>query len=344
MTCWREEIGCGLRNRASSVTFIRFWMALWALALTVPAFAEKSQTPTEVIYRRCRGACVEVLVEGRHSGSGWFASPDGRVVTASHLFSDPVPSRIELLSDDNTRIPATLVALDRGHDLAVLQTTTQRGRDSWLPFSGKAPAVGEEVFQYGAPLYRSGVLQAGRIASGRTAFEYYGDLQEYVEVVHVSGMMQGGTSGGPWLNVRGEVVGLQSGVLSMEGRPVGIAYLVPAEFVRVLLDTRRDAQTPSVGLGVDELWQQSGEFLGKLPAGIEGLVVAVLQNGGPAAKAGLRVQDVITSVDGEKVIRIRDFLRKIRSHRPGDTVILEVFTPGSPGVVQRPVTLGRAEK
>ena len=82
-----------------------------------------------------------------------------------------------------------------------------------------------------------------------------------------------------------------------------------------MLDTRRDAQTPSVGLGVDELWQQSGEFLGKLPAGIEGLVVAVLQNGGPAAKAGLRVQDVITSVDGEKVIRHLE-----RYSRPGRRV------------------------
>lgn len=297
-----------------------------------------------VLYRRCQAACVEVLVDGRHAGSGWFATPDGLLVTASHLFGDATGIRIEVLSDDDTRMPATLVALDRGHDLAVLRTGSRRGSGQWLPFAHKAPVVGEEIFQYGAPLFRSGTLQVGRIGSGRTAFEYYGDLREYVEVVHVSGMMQGGTSGGPWLNARGEVVGLQSGVMSMDGRPVGIAYLVPAEFVRVLLGTMHDAQTPSLGLGVDELWQQSEEFLRKLPDGSEGLVVSVLQEDGPAAKAGLRVQDVITSVDGAKVIRIRELLRKIRAHHPGDTVLLGVITPGSAGVVQRAVVLGRAEK
>ncbi|MBL9176148.1 MAG: serine protease [Verrucomicrobiales bacterium] len=317
---------------------------LLILACAGPVLGENPPNEMDVLYRRCQASCVEVLIDGRHAGSGWFASPDGFVVTACHLLGDTADSRIELLSGDDSRIPATRVAVDRGHDLALLRTASRRGPGQWLPLASQVPGIGETLFQYGAPLYRSGVLQSGRIASERTAYEYYGDLHEYVEVMHVSGMMQGGTSGGPWLNGRGEVVGLQSGVMSMEGRPVGIAYLVPAEFLRVLLQTTQDVQTPSLGLGVDELWQQSGEFLRKLPEGTEGLVVAVLQGDGPAAKAGLRVQDVIVSVDGGKVIRIREFLRKIRAHRPGDTVTLGVLTPGSPDVVQRAVVLGRAER
>ena len=147
-----------------------------------------------------------------------------------------------------TRIPATLVALDRGHDLAVLQTTTQRGRDSWLPFR-KGPAVGEEVFQYGAPLYRSGCFRraASRRAAPRSSITGSSGIR--AEVAHVSRMMQGGTSGVPGSTSGVRWSDCNPGVLSMEGRPVGIAYLVPAEFVRVLLDTRRDAQTPRCQAG-----------------------------------------------------------------------------------------------
>jgi S1-C subfamily serine protease len=286
---------------------------------------------------------VEVLVDGRHVGSGWFASRDGLAVTASHLLGDAGDPRVELLANDDSRTTATLVAIDRGHDLAVLRTATRREAGRFLALARKAPAVGEEIFQFGAPLFRSGLLQTGRIAATRTAFEYYADLRDYVEIVHVAGMMQGGTSGGPWLNARGEVVGLQSGVMSLDGKPVGIAHLVPGEFIRNLLDTRRHAATPSLGLGVDELWQQPGDFLQKLPGGCQGLVVAVLHADGPAAGAGIKAQDVILSIDGQKVVRIRELLRRIRFRKPGDEVSLEVLTPGETHSVSRRVTLGCAE-
>ena len=203
--------------------------------------------------------------------------------------------------------------------------------------------VGDEILQFGAPLYRAGVLQPGRVAQPDTSFEFYPDRKGYVEVVHVAAMMQAGTSGGPWLDRAGNVVGLQSGLMSLDGKPVGIAFVVPAAPIRRLLKSLCDAATPDAGFWVDQLWERDAEFLKKFPAGAEGLVVSGMRKDGPAAQAGIQPGDVVISAEGKKLSRIRELLEIIRAKKPGEQLKLTLLRAGSSEPLQRTLTLDRAE-
>lgn len=311
----------------------------WSNAL--PA-APKSPSATEKVYQRCQAACVEVLVNGRHSGSGWFARADGLVVTASHLF-ERRDTDVEVVSPGRGRLACSLLAVDRGHDIALLKTKVSAGDLPVLGLSATPLRVGDEILQFGAPLYRAGVLQPGRVAQPDTSFEFYPDRKGYVEVVHVAAMMQSGTSGGPWLDRAGNVVGFQSGLMSLDGKPVGIAFVVPAAPIRRLLKSLCDAATPDAGFWVDQLWERDAEFLKKFPAGAEGLVVSGMRKDGPAVQAGIQPSDVVISAEGEKLSRIRELLEIIRAKKPGEPLKLTLLRAGSSDPLQRTLTLDRAE-
>ena len=314
-------------------------VVLWPLAS--PA-APRSASPIEKIYQRCEAACVEVLVDGRHSGSGWFARPDGLVVTAAHLF-ERRDADIQVVSPDLGRLACSLVAVDRGHDIAVLKTKSLTTNVPVLEFSASPLRVGDEILQFGAPLYRAGVLQPGRVAQPDQSFEFYPDKKGYVEVLHVAAMMQAGTSGGPWLDRTGNVVGLQSGMMSLDGKPVGIAFLVPAAPIRGLLKTLCDATTPEAGFWVDQLWERDAEFLKKFPAGTEGLAVSGVRQDGPAARAGIEAGDVVIAAEGKQVLRIQSLLEIIRARQPGDRLRLTLLRAGAAAQLERTLTLDRAE-
>ncbi len=304
--------------------------------------APMSASATEKIYQRCQAACVEVLVNGRHSGSGWFARADGLVVTASHLF-ERRDADVEVVSPGLGRLACSLRAVDRGHDIALLKTKAPAADFPLLVFSSAPLRVGDEILQFGAPLFRAGVLQPGRVTQPDTSFEFYPDRKGYVEVLHVAAMMQAGTSGGPWLDRAGNVVGLQSGVMSLEGKPIGIAFLVPAAPIRGLLMTLCDAATPDAGFWVDQLWERDAEFLKKFPAGTEGLAVSGVRQDGPAAQAGLEPGEVVIAAEGRKVLRIQALLEIIRAKRPGERLQLTLLRAGVAEPLQRTLTLDRAE-
>ncbi len=319
------------------------WRLLaFALLVAAPGTFPARAGSVEALYGRCQAACAEVLLEGRHVGSAWFADANGSVITAAHLF-ERRDCAVELLLGDNRRLGARLIAVDRGHDVALLQVDAAHEPFKSLALGPRSLSVGEEIFQFGSPLFRNGLLQSGRVAAPGTKFEFLAGVTDYAEVVPVAAVMQGGTSGGPWLNRRGDVVGVQSSVMSLDGKPIGIAFVAPALAVRRLLKERSDAHTPTLGVGVDELWQQSAEFLARLPTRTNGLVAAVVREGGPAARAGIVSQDVLISADGQPLVRIADLLRAVRRHQPGDTIPLTVLRPGETDLRRVSVVLGCAE-
>lgn len=285
---------------------------------------------------------MEVLIDGRHSGSGWFARKDGLVVSAAHVF-ERRDVEVEVLSPERGRLPCSLLAMDRGHDIAILKTKSPAGELPVLAFASAPLRVGDEIFQFGAPLFRPGVLQLGHVARPETLFEFYPDRKVYVEVIHVTAMMQPGTSGGPWLDHAGNVVGLQSGLMSLEGKPLGIAFLAPAAPIRALLESLCDAETPDAGFWVDHLWEREGEFSRRFPTGAEGLVVSGVRKDGPAAQADIQSGDLVVAAEGKKVIRIRELLAIVRAKKPGEQLKLTLVRAGSAEPLQRTLTLDRAE-
>ncbi|HNQ89694.1 MAG TPA: S1C family serine protease [Verrucomicrobiota bacterium] len=315
-------------------------LAALLLALAAPALLAASP---KAIYRRCEAAVVEVLVDSHHAGSGWFATPEGLILTAAHLF-DHRTSRVDVVTGRGSRHPCRLLALNRGDDVALLETSEPMAGSPTLLLAARPLEPGDVLFQFGAPIYRNGVLQTGRVARRTAAFEFYGPARGYVRIRHVSAMMQGGTSGGPWLDSHGRVVGLQSGTMSLDGKPVGIAYLVETGPLREILRSRRDGATPDPGLWVDHLWERDASFAARFPPGIEGLIVSGVRDAGPAARAGLKPEDLLLETDGRALLRVADLLEVIRSKRPGDPLPLRFVRGGESERRTVTLTLGNAEQ
>jgi S1-C subfamily serine protease len=298
---------------------------------------EKNALP---VYEKAKAAGVEVLLNGHLNGTGWFADPKGILVTAAHVIEQP-GQKVEVTSPAIGRMTAEVLAVDLGHDLALLKVAPRDTAYPAFTLAEKSPRPGEEIFLFGTPIFRHMVMLRGTVARDDTTFEYYED--RYNEVTHFSATAPVGTSGGPWLNSRGEVIGLNSAVMSQNGLPVGVSFSIPLPAIRTLLANRRSASTPYLGAATDELWQLDIKTIGRFPPQTEGLSVVILQNDGPAARAGLKQGELIVAADGKKVRLTEDLLRIITKKNPGQTLELTVLSPDGAGERKATVTLGKLE-
>jgi serine protease Do len=314
-----------------------------------PATAEPAAEPTPppcdsstaVLYQKLKEASVEVMVDDHLNGSGFFVDGKGLLMTAAHVIDRP-DRRFEILSTAAGRVDIEVVAVDLGHDLALLRVKQPRPEGyPVLKLAETFPAPGEDVFLLGAAVFRHAVLLRGAVARDDTAFEYYTD--KYVEVIHVAATVQSGTSGGPWVDRAGEIVGLQSGVMSINSIPVGVANVIPLSAIRDLIQNPRTKSTPAMGAAFEETWQQKRDFLDRFPPRTEGLVVRNLLGDNPAARAGLKQWDVVVAADGQKVRLSGELLRIIRQKQPGQSVNLTVLGPDGTGTREVSVVLGKLE-
>lgn len=326
-----------MNQKPQRLAFVRLIVALFFIIVAAaPSFAE------ETLYQRVRPACIDVLADGRHVGSGWIADADGLAFTAGHAMVRP-NQRLEVLWADGSRTPAELIALDRGHDAALLQLPEREGGYPAVPFANATPPAGEEVLLVASPIYRPGVMISGMVGRDETAFEHYGKKLGYAEVIHLSGNVVLATSGGPWFDAEGCVVGLQSGSIATEGVPGSIAFMAPVEALATLLEAGEHASTATLGAAFEEPWQHGANVRNRFPADAAGLLVREIRNDGPAAQAGLQEWDLILTADGEPVLRSNQLLRILRDHTPGDTMQFEVLSPDGAEQREVEVTLGHLE-
>lgn len=315
---------------------------LCAAALVCTGLFSVRAADAEALYAKARRACFEVLVDDHLAGSGWFASPTGLGFTAAHVFGQS-GRRVELLQADGRRWPARLVAVDIGADAALLEVSAAGQKFPSLEFRTRRPQVGEEVFLFGSAIYRHRLLLRGTVARPDTTFEYNGDHGDYTEVFHVSATVQGGTSGAPWLDRDGKVVGLQSAVMSLNAIPVGVSFVARVDPLRRLQRQRCSAATPTLGIAVEETWQQDRGFLDQFPPRTEGLVARIVAPDQPGANAGLKTGDLIIAIDRRPVRYPDELLRWVRGRAPGQAVALRVWRPGEKEAVELQATPGLLE-
>ena len=275
---------------------------------------------TAVAYDRVQPAAVEILVNGRMAGSGSIVDDNGSVLIAAHMLPGS-DATIEAHSRTLGRYPVRLIAVDRAHDLALLQLPERDTAWPHLSIAMKAPQAGERVFVFGAPVFRHEVMLAGTVARSQPTFEFYDGA--FREIMHITAISPIGTSGGPWVNTRGEIFGVQSAAMTIKGGHQGVAYAAPLSAIRKLLIKKQNIQATTLQTGLEELWSQPPSLLNKLPKDFRGLVVRQLQGNGVAAKAGLKEWDLIVSVNGKLYERTEELMRFIRSKKPGDAIQIE---------------------
>jgi S1-C subfamily serine protease len=309
------------------------------LALNL-ACGNDPQGPSPEVYDSLRRASVEVLVDDRLKGSGWFARTDGAVLTSAHVVAGfprhPAEDaeklqtrlareRVEVMSPTVGRLPAKIVAIDRGHDLALLQVA--RRSYPALPIARENPRAGDVVFLLGHMQTEHEVLLRGHVAQSQPVYVYFDDQTCYVRAVAINAMTGPGVSGAAWVNADGEVVAQMCGVMLHRKGRTGIAHATPSGDIAALLETGRSAHTPTLRVHVREVWDEDRDYLRRVPTATEGLVVQVVLAGSPLAEAKIVANDIILEVDGDPVRHRDDLLAAVRKKAPGDEVRLKVMRP-----------------
>lgn len=290
------------------------------LGMALAVLVSSSRGQEKSLYQRLQDSAVEILVDRQLGGSGCIVEESGLVLTAAHVVARRKQLQIHWQREVR---PAQLVAVDLGHDLALLKFEPGDKACRPLPLAERMPAAGKEVFLFGAPLFRHEVLLRGVVGREGTAFEYLDG--HYVEVTHIGTASPKGVSGGPWVNPQGELIGLQSGMISLGDAPQGIAFACPLSAVRRLLQQKQSQPAVTLGAAVEELWEQPAETLKSIPPEVDGLFLKHIRQGGPLA--GQAAGTILLKLE-EKPVRYRDdLLRALRSHGPGDEVQLTIRPP-----------------
>ena len=291
-------------------------ITVWVGAV-VGCAAPRSQPNT---YLKLKEASVEILVNGRLAGAGSVVDTQGHVLIANHMTPGD-GAKVEAQSVSLGRHPLKIVARDRGHDLVLLKLPARKKAYRHLSLAKAQPKAGQPVYLFGAPVFRHHVMIRGAVARDRPVFEFYDGA--FREIVHISAISPIGTSGGPWVNAAGELVGVQSAAMTIKGAHQGIAYAAPLSSLKGLLDKKKPIHSATMQTGVEELWGQEPGFISKLPKDFRGLVVRQLRGNGVAAKAGLKEWDIIVAIEGKPIERTDDLLRLIRNRKPGQTIRLQ---------------------
>jgi serine protease Do len=256
------------------------------------------------------------------SGSGVVISPDGEILTNNHVIegaqgSDDKP-QIEVKLSDGRTFKGQILGRDKELDIALVKIDADH-----LPFAklgdSDTAKVGEWVVAIGNPLGLEHTVTQGIISAKGRRLD--AGLGAYLQT---DAAINRGNSGGPLLNLRGEVLGINT-LIRADGQNIGFA--VPISEVARVLKYLRSGQPVSRGyLGI-QLTQLSGAFQDALGAKA-GVVVSSVERGAPADKAGLQRLDVITGVDGQAVTSPDDLVSAVASRRSGETVKLDILRDG----------------
>lgn len=262
-------------------------------------------------------------------GSGFIISPDGYVVTNNHLIQgaggNGTVDSVTVITADRREYPARIVGRDETSDLALLKI-----EGSNLPYvqwgdSTKA-RVGDWVLAIGNPYGLGGTVTAGIISALHRGITGVGAYDRYIQTDASINM---GNSGGPMFDLNGNVIGINSALISPTGASVGIGLAIPAELAKPVIDSLRRGQRPQrgyLGVGLQPLDENIAPSLG-LPKD-RGEIVRSVVPGGPADRGGLKQGDVILRVNGQDVTPEETVSYLIANTQVGSRAALEIVRGG----------------
>jgi S1-C subfamily serine protease len=293
------------------------------------------------------------------TGSGAIIDTDGHIVTNHHVIAEA--QRLEVTLWDKSKYKGRIVGDDPNHDLAVIQIDAPKETLKPIPIgTSKALLVGQKVLAIGNPYGLERTLTTGIISSlGRSIQTQNGRVVD--NVIQTDAAINPGNSGGPLLNTAGEIIGINTAIISESGSSAGIGFAIPADTVREISgDLIKLGYVPHPYLGEYRPISISDyPFIARaLRLNTDhGVLVTRILPGSPAARAGIRDAndevivgnfrvptggDVILGVDGQDIASDNELHDIIEKHKPGDRVTINVLRDGRK--IDIPVVLAEAPR
>ena len=262
-------------------------------------------------------------------GSGFLVSPDGYVVTNNHLIQGVngtgTVDSVTVILQDRKEYPARIIGRDSASDLALLKV--EGSNFPYVNWGDSTKArVGDWIVAIGNPYGLGGTVTAGIISALHRGITGAGAYDRYIQTDASINM---GNSGGPMFDMAGNVIGINSALISPTGASVGIGLAIPAEAAKPVIEALRRGQRPErgyLGVGLQPLDENIADSLG-LPKD-RGEIVRTVVPGEPAARAGIQQGDVILKVGGRDVTPDETVSYLIANTTVGSRVPLEVIRGG----------------
>ena len=270
-------------------------------------------------------------------GSGFIIDTAGIAVTNNHVIADA--DEINIILNDGTKIRAEVVGKDKKTDLAVLKFKPPEKKITAVKFgSSEAVRLGEWVIAIGNPFSLGGTVTAG-IVSARNRDINSGPYDNYIQT---DAAINRGNSGGPLFNLDGEVIGVNTAIISPSGGSIGIGFAVPSKTVMAVVDQLRqfgETRRGWLGVRIQQVTDEIAESLSIKPA--RGALIAGIDDKGPAKPAGIEPGDVVVKFDGKDIKEMKDLPRAVADTAVGKAVDVVIIRKGKEEI--RKVTLGRLE-
>jgi serine protease Do len=270
------------------------------------------------------------------AGSGFVIDASGLVVTNNHVIGDA--NEITVIFNSGLRLKAEVVGKDAKVDLAVLRVKHDKPLPAVKFGDSDRMRIGDPVMAIGNPFGLGGSVSSG-IVSARNRDIQQGPYDTYIQT---DAAINKGNSGGPLFNMAGEVIGINTAILSPTGGSVGIGFAVPSALASNIVDQLKEfgeTRRGWLGVRIQSVDDATAEALGLGTA--RGALVAGIDDKGPAKPAGLEIGDVVTKFDGKEVKDSRDLPRIVAATPVGKDVPITIMRKGKEEV--KTVKLGRLE-
>ena len=268
-------------------------------------------------------------VAGASTGSGVVISPDGYIVTNNHVVEGA--SDIQVTMDDKREFTAKIIGTDPSTDLAVLKIDAQH-LDPVRMGNSDSIRVGEWVLAVGNPFNLESTVTAGIVSAKGRSINILEDSYSIESFIQTDAAVNPGNSGGALVNTNGELVGINTAIITKSGRYEGYSFAVPVNLAtKVIRDliTYKTVQRGFLGVEINDLSPTSARAA-KYNS-MNGVLVIKVNSGGAAEIAGLKQNDIILSIDGSKIKNKAELLEQVGRHKPGDVVNIAYSRDGLRG-------------
>lgn len=257
-------------------------------------------------------------------GSGFIISSDGYIMTNNHVISGA--DEIYVKMSDGQEYLAKLVGTSPEVDIAILKVSTNKTFKPLKFANSDNIKIGHWAIAFGNPLGLNSSMTVGVIgASGRSSL----GIEQVENFIQTDAAINQGNSGGPLLNINGDVIGVNTAIYSTNGGSVGLSFAIPSNLASNVRDSIIKSgkyERPYVGISVLDLTQEIKKQR-NIPYST-GIIVQQVYPGSPASKYGLKAGDVILEIDGKTVTSAGAFIGEVAAKKTGETINLKVFSGG----------------